>query len=426
MVSIYDLALGINIGLSFLVWFIYLSIFLSLIIRGRLVISGFPQEFLNRAFSNLLISSILFLSTTNWAFENAYGNKLFYFMKNLSFSSLIFISPLVIRLNWTKMLSIDRAFLTMYIIVFFIVFAMIVIDLMLNILSLKILIVFIGIAVVLMESSIFGGIYARYLNTSDKLLGMGYATLPSLLSASLLIDVSKNLMIIAISQIILCFVSLVIFYKMIFNLSGVYEEYKKVMDDFAKKIKNEEKIFSWFTVMLVSLLEARDPYTRGHSERVAKYSYNLAKLYYNNTFMPNFIEMGALLHDIGKIGVRDEVLFFPSRLSEEMYNEMKSHPSIGKELLSSVSLFRDVSDIAYLHHERIDGNGYPLGIKGDNIPDYIKITTISDSFDAMNSSRVYRKNLDFDKIKEELISNGRKQFDEKLVKLFVENINKIV
>jgi len=149
-------------------------------------------------------------------------------------------------------------------------------------------------------------------------------------------------------------------------------------------------------------------------------------LVYNNTYIPNFVEMGALLHDIGKIGVRDEVLFYPLKLSYEFMEEMKEHPKIGKELLSSVDLFKDISDIAYLHHEKLNGTGYPLGLASRDIPKWVRISTIADSFDAMNSARVYKKSMDFFEIKKELIENSGTQFDKTLVDVFLKNVNRIV
>jgi HD-GYP domain-containing protein (c-di-GMP phosphodiesterase class II) len=215
-----------------------------------------------------------------------------------------------------------------------------------------------------------------------------------------------------------------VIYLIVISLNN-YRTYEKSISYLNERIRDEEKLYRWFVVLLVSLIEARDPYTRSHSERVARYSYNLAKFVYKNTYMPNFIELSAFLHDIGKLGVRDEVLFYPGKLSGEYYEEMKKHPTIGKELLDSVSLFKDLSSIAYMHHERIDGLGYPRGLRGKEIPLYARIASIADSFDAMNSSRVYRNRLDVSEIFRELRDGANRQFDGNLVRIFIKNINRI-
>ncbi|MFN4245963.1 MAG: HD-GYP domain-containing protein, partial [Brevinematia bacterium] len=290
----------------------------------------------------------------------------------------------------------------------------------------KLLVVIISIMAIVFESSVFGAIYYKYLNKKDKIFGLFIILLPSLLPTSILKNfLNHNITSLIMLLFILAF-NILIIYKTLDEMTNTYRSYTKIMEDFSRSVKNEEKLFRWFVVTLISLLEARDLYTKGHSERVAKYSYNLAKLLYNNTYLPNFIEIGGLLHDIGKIGVRDEVLFFPSNLTKEMRKEIESHTNIGKELLSSIDMFEDISDIAYLHHERLDGSGYPLGIKENDIPMYIRIVSIMDAFDAMNSARIYRKALDIQHIKKELITNSGTQFDKKLVDILINNINRVI
>ncbi|MEN2997700.1 MAG: HD domain-containing phosphohydrolase [Brevinematia bacterium] len=426
MDSLLSVLVGVNTGLAFVLWIIHLLMFFLVFLLRSKADELYSREFVNRVLSNLLVTSILLLFLFSCFFEYSYDTRVFSLLKNLSLSLSMLISPFVVRLNWSRMSKMDKQFLFVYTIVFLMVVIFLMLSWVWNIFSLKILVVLLSTIVVLMESFVTAGGYLKYLNLENKLLGISFILLPSLLPTSILTHFGQSEVLLWMLQGLTFAIILVLFVKTVIDILNTYAEYRAVMEDFSKTLKNEERLFRWFTVMLVSILEARDPYTKGHSERVARYSYNLSKLVYNNTYMPNFVEMGALLHDIGKIGVRDEVLFYPSKLSEEMMEEMRHHSSIGKDLLSSVPIFKDLSDIAYLHHERIDGKGYPLGIRGGEIPLYVRISTLADSFDAMNSTRVYRGTLDLGKIKREILDNAGIQFDRKLSLEFVEKINSIV
>ncbi len=217
-----------------------------------------------------------------------------------------------------------------------------------------------------------------------------------------------------------------ILYSLIRDLIIEHKNFRSNLDRFLKDIKLSKRLYNDFVVFLISILEARDVYTKGHSERVMRYSYRLARKIYKNTYMPNFIATGALLHDIGKVGIKDEVLLKPSKLSESEMKEMKKHPLIGKNLLDTVDFFKETSDIALLHHERIDGKGYPFGLVGKDIPDYVKIVAISDSFDAMFSERVYKTKMTIEEIKKEIKNEKNKQFDGKISEIFIKHMSEIV
>lgn len=426
--TIYEYILSVSTGISFVLWFTYLSIILASISSFKtLHIPDFETQNLQKKgmLSSFMIVSLTTLYLTNVIFERVFSDKVLYLLKNIILSLSIIVSPLATRMLWTKTTKLETT-TTIYGILFITALIMVIINSTWNIAFAKLVILVISTIVFVTESILFITINSKKLNIEDKLKGTLFALFPSILSLSIVAEFSGSILPEGLIMILILTLNITILVITIRNMLEVYREYKHTMDEFSIKVKNEEKLFRWFTAMLVSILEARDPYTKGHSERVAKYAYNLSKLVYNNTYIPNFIEVGALLHDIGKVGVRDEILFAASKLGHEAMEEMKSHVVIGKELLSSVSIFRDVSDIAYLHHERVDGLGYVLGLKDKDIPLPVKITTLADAFDAMNTARVYRKKLDVEVIVNEIKKNLRSHFDAQIGLLFLKNINRIV
>ena len=146
-----------------------------------------------------------------------------------------------------------------------------------------------------------------------------------------------------------------------------------------------------------TVIDMKDSYTQGHSSRVAKYTKMLAKeLGYDDETVEQYYNI-ALMHDIGKIGIPDQVLNKPGKLSDEEYSIIKSHTERGYDVLKSISLMPEIVVGAEAHHERPDGNGYPNGLKGDEIPRVAQIIAVADTFDAMYSDRPYRKRMNFDK-----------------------------
>lgn len=186
--------------------------------------------------------------------------------------------------------------------------------------------------------------------------------------------------------------------------------------------ENEQLIFSFFSVFAATL-DARDPYTAGHSSRVADY---VVKIAHKAQFSENQVDLlkkSALLHDIGKIGIRDDVLLKESQLNDHEFDKIKQHPVIGANILSQVELPEELKPIlpgVKYHHERYDGKGYPEGLKGTDIPMFGRILGVADAFDAMTSDRPYVKGMPFDKALK-IIRDGRgKQFDPYFANLFLE------
>jgi HD-GYP domain-containing protein (c-di-GMP phosphodiesterase class II) len=175
---------------------------------------------------------------------------------------------------------------------------------------------------------------------------------------------------------------------------------------------------------LLAALKCKDTYTWGHSLRVAYFCVTVGK---EMGFTPQEIyelEISALFHDVGKIGVPDAVLLKPSRLTDEEFLEMKLHPNKSFEILKDFKIFNKMASAAKYHHERYDGRGYPEGLKGENIPLFARIILISDTFDAMTSTRPYRKGLPFDVAFAELREFAGTQFDPMIVEKFISCMQK--
>lgn len=171
---------------------------------------------------------------------------------------------------------------------------------------------------------------------------------------------------------------------------------------------------------VIATLELKDPYTRGHSERVANYALVLAKELgsFKDEELKSF-NYACLLHDIGKINIPDHILMKPTSLSKEEYEIIKSHTIVGAKAVSKVVGFSNTIDVIQFHHERWDGKGYPNGLKGEEIPYLARITSIADAFDAMTSSRSYRAALSVEEAYKRIIEGKGTQFDPQLVDSFV-------
>lgn len=175
---------------------------------------------------------------------------------------------------------------------------------------------------------------------------------------------------------------------------------------------------------ILKALDCKDSYTFGHSMRVAYFSLVIGAEAELNDEEMHELELSAIFHDIGKIGTPDAVLNKPSRLTEEEFTIMKQHPEKSSEILKEFPGFEKIASNALYHHERYDGKGYPLGLKGDDIPLLSRIILIADTFDAMTSTRPYRKGLTYEVAFDELVQFSGSQFDPRLVKCFVDGMNK--
>ncbi|MCD4668887.1 MAG: HD domain-containing protein [Actinomycetia bacterium] len=173
-------------------------------------------------------------------------------------------------------------------------------------------------------------------------------------------------------------------------------------------------------LQIVKIVEAKDPYTAGHSVRVAEYSEKIARKLKLNEYDIELLVNLANLHDLGKIQVDLSVLNKPGKLSEKDWNEIKKHPRVGYNIVKEITFLKSEANAILHHHERIDGKGYPCGIKGDELSLFAKILMAADSCDAMATDRSYRKALTDDQVISELKKNSGTQFDKKIAEAMIE------
>lgn len=191
-----------------------------------------------------------------------------------------------------------------------------------------------------------------------------------------------------------------------------------------KLYKYEENMFYHDIIeSLVTALEAKDNYTKGHSDRVADMSYSLAKALGFRGMALEEIHIAAHLHDIGKIGIPDAILNKEGKLSPEEYECIKIHPTIGCDILCKSKYLKTISEIVLHHHERWDGKGYPNGLEREEIPIGARIIAVCDSIDAMTSNRPYRRSLSFKESINEIIRNKGIMYDPIIVELIRDNID---
>ena len=222
----------------------------------------------------------------------------------------------------------------------------------------------------------------------------------------------------AFFSVVIVFLFIWAFYVIIKNMMATNE---------AIKAKDEIKTLS-VEVMeaLAHTIDAKDEYTKGHSVRVAKYSRMLAeKLGLSDEDCESVYYM-ALLHDIGKIGVPNEIINGKSQMTDEEYAVMKTHPVVGSNILSEIQSRPDLMIGARWHHERYDGKGYPDGKAGEDIPFFARIISVADSYDAMTSNRSYRKFLPQDVVRSEIEKNCGTQFDPNVAKCMLSIIDEDV
>lgn len=172
--------------------------------------------------------------------------------------------------------------------------------------------------------------------------------------------------------------------------------------------------------VLAEAIDAKDPYTRGHSDRVKRMSLAIARGMGFSEEKLESLEYGALLHDIGKIGIKDEVLRKQSPLSPEEYQYIQEHPLIGVKILGGVEFFKDKIPMIRHHHEHFDGSGYPDGLAGETIPLEARIISLPDAFDAMTSARPHRDIMPLQDVLAELERQRGKQFDPQVLEIFLQ------
>ena len=178
-------------------------------------------------------------------------------------------------------------------------------------------------------------------------------------------------------------------------------------------------------MVLASAIESKDRYTGGHVERVANYARDLAHKMRLPEDKVNEIYLGTIVHDIGKIGIRDDVLNKTGKLTAEEFRHIQEHPVIGKNLLSKLELLPAAVNIAYGHQEKWDGTGYPQKLKGRDIPIEARISTVADFWDAITSDRPYRSAIPVDEAVEIMIRERGKTFDPDLLDAFMDMNDKL-
>ena len=195
---------------------------------------------------------------------------------------------------------------------------------------------------------------------------------------------------------------------------------------YKKRQEKIERLSIEVTTALSQTIDAKDKYTKGHSNRVAKYSRMLAAALGENEKTQEKIYYVALLHDIGKIGIPNAIINKPGKLTAEEYEIIKTHPAIGSDILKSISSMPEISTGARSHHERFDGCGYPDGLEGENIPWIARIIGVADAYDAMTSNRSYRNYLPQERVREEIVKFRGIQFDPKVADAMLRLIDKDV
>ena len=197
-------------------------------------------------------------------------------------------------------------------------------------------------------------------------------------------------------------------------------EIKRINEELAESNQKLEQAYLDMIQTLRYTVEAKDPYTRGHSDRVSEYSVLIGEKMGLSEENIKTLRVGGLFHDIGKIGIPDSILLKTDKLSDDEYSEIKNHPTIGAHILGAASIFKNIIPIVKHHHERFDGRGYPSGLKGDEIPFLARITAVADTFDAMTSKRSYRNALDLQFVKEEIQRCKGTQFDPQIADVFLD------
>lgn len=218
--------------------------------------------------------------------------------------------------------------------------------------------------------------------------------------------------------------SVILYMFAIFDINtSMMEAHERETEYLKERKQHMDVLLDQTAQVLASAIDAKDKYTHGHSTRVAQYSKEIAMLSGKSEQECEEIYYAALVHDVGKIGISDTVINKKGRLTDEEYEEMKKHPVIGRDILSSINLSPFLVEGAYYHHERYDGKGYPEGKKGEETPELARIIAVADAYDAMTSKRSYRDPLPQQKVREEIEKGIGTQFDPTFAKIMLRLID---
>lgn len=204
-------------------------------------------------------------------------------------------------------------------------------------------------------------------------------------------------------------------------------ELTRLHNDMAAEIRAKTEKLSRVYVQIVQALaasvDAKDKYTHGHSSRVAEYSREIARRAGYSKVRQDEIYMMGLLHDVGKIGIQDAIINKTSRLTDEEFSEIKTHPVMGDEILKKIKDLPELATGARWHHERFDGRGYPDGLAGEDIPEVARIIAVADMYDAMTSNRSYRQQLPQSVVREEFVRCRGTQLDPVFADIMIQMID---
>jgi HD-GYP domain-containing protein (c-di-GMP phosphodiesterase class II) len=208
------------------------------------------------------------------------------------------------------------------------------------------------------------------------------------------------------------------------NFNTMSSSIEHAVEQLKRAAQENHLLFLNSVRMLAAAIDAKDPYTRGHSERVARYSIAIGKnLQLPQKEMLN-LRISSLLHDVGKIGIDDRILRKPGALSDEEFEIMKGHPAKGAAIMSGVAQLIDIIPGMKYHHEKWSGGGYPEGLEGEQIPMQARIVAIADTFDAMTTNRPYQKAMEVNYVVEKIKSFGGTRFDPRVVDAFVNAVKR--
>ena len=207
------------------------------------------------------------------------------------------------------------------------------------------------------------------------------------------------------------------------NTIALYRLQNEMEQELQTKTEKLSHVYIQIVQAMSMAIDAKDTYTNGHSSRVATYARMIAKRAGYSSQIQEQIYLMGLLHDMGKIGVSDAIINKPAKLTDEEYEIIKKHSIIGSQILQPITEFPELSIGARWHHERYDGKGYPDGLSGTDIPEFVRMITVADTYDAMTSRRSYRQSLPQSVVRAELVKCRGSQFDPHFADIMVEMID---
>jgi HD-GYP domain-containing protein (c-di-GMP phosphodiesterase class II) len=208
------------------------------------------------------------------------------------------------------------------------------------------------------------------------------------------------------------------------DLLSTFASQASIAIENAKLYADMKEQYMSMVMALAAAIEAKDSYTHGHSTKVMEYAVKISKEIGLDNDQIETVRYAGLLHDIGKIGVKDVILSKQGKLTEEEIAELHKHPEYGANIMERVAILKDIAPLTLYHHERYDGKGYPLGLKGTEIPLGARILAVADTYDAMIADRPYRKAFPFEYVKKEMFKAAGSQLDPTIVKVFFEILKK--